>query len=739
MVFSFADHNSDGGSGADYDGGPDAGSGAVPGAPAARFLPTDGVPEWLDDIEGERALEWARARTAETESLFDGDSSRDELERDILAALDTDARIPYPVRRGEHLYNFWRDGEHPRGLWRRTSLESFLSGEPEWEVLIDVDALASSESENWVWKGAQCRYPDYDRALVHLSRGGADASVIREFDLETLEFVAESPFELPEAKSDVSWAGRDEILVGTDMGPGSLTASGYPKQVFSWRRGTALDEAELIFSGHNDDVAVGGWFDATEGFERLFVERAIDFYRSRRFIRTDGGLQIIEVPDDCRVSVHREYLLLMPRTDFNGIPAGGLAVALVDEWLRGDRNCRTLFTPDAHTSLQSVAWTKTHLVLTLLHDVATRLVTLSIGDWAEGTIPGLPESASVSVVGTSPTRDDELWLAGSSTLEPATLWLTRSGADEPPRVARRAPSFFDATGMSTRLHWATSADGTKIPYRITGLLDDGHRESEGRGAADSVGSDFAGDAGDAAGGAAGGTTGPRPTLVHAYGGFEVSLVPGYSATRGMGWLARGGLSVEANLRGGGEFGPEWHSSAVKLNRGKVYEDHRAVLEDIVARGYATPDTLAIRGGSNGGLLSAVALTSYPERVGAVVSQVPLADMLRYHRLSAGASWMAEYGDPDDGAEGAAIREWSPVQRIARRDDRPYPPALVTTSTRDDRVHPAHARSLAWLLREAGQPVDYHENTEGGHAGAADNAQVAHMEALIHSWLWRTLG
>ena len=692
MGFSFADISADTGS-----------------AAAPRFMPTDSVPAWLDDIAGERALDWARERSAETESLFDGDPSRDALEKDIRAALDTDARIPYPVRRGEHLYNFWRDGDHPRGLWRRTSPESFLSGAAEWEVLLDVDALAASESENWVWKGAQCRYPDYDRALVHLSRGGADASVIREFDLETLEFVAESPFELPEAKSDVSWVGRDEILVGTDMGAGSLTASGYPKQVFSWRRGRALREAELIFSGHDDDVAVGGWFDATEGFERLFVERAIDFYSSRRFVRTDGGLQIIEVPDDCRVSVHREYLLLMPRTEFNGIPAGGLAVALFDDWLAGSRDSRILFAPDDRTSLQSVAWTKGHLVLTLLQDVATRLVTLSIGDWAEGEIPGLPESASVAVVGTSSTRDDELWLAGSSTLEPATLWLTESGSDETPRVARRAPAFFDATGMSTRLHWATSADGTKIPYRITGLLDGEDNSVE-----------------------------PRPTLVHAYGGFEVSLVPGYSATRGMGWLARGGLSVEANLRGGGEFGPEWHSSAVKLNRGKVHEDHRAVLEDIVARGYATPETLAIRGGSNGGLLSAVALTSYPEKLGAVVSQVPLADMLRYHRLSAGASWMAEYGDPDDATEGAAIRKWSPVQRIARRDDRPYPPALVTTSTRDDRVHPAHARSLAWLLREAGQPVDYHENTEGGHAGAADNSQVAHMEALIHSWLWRTL-
>lgn len=274
---------------------------------------------------------------------------------------------------------------------------------------------------------------------------------------------------------------------------------------------------------------------------------------------------------------------------------------------------------------------------------------------------------------------------------------------------RRAPAFFDATGMGTRLHWAVSADGTRIPYRITGVLDGPDADL------------------------------PRPTLVHAYGGFEVSLVPGYSAVRGIGWLSRGGLAVEANLRGGGEFGPGWHSQAVKTNRRKVHEDHQAVLSDVVARGYATPDLLAVRGGSNGGLLSAVCLTSYPELVGAVVSQVPLVDMLRYHTLSAGASWMAEYGDPDDEVEGAAIREWSPTQRVAKHGDRPYPPTLVTTSTRDDRVHPAHARTLVWLLREAGQPVDYSENTEGGHAGAADNRQVARLESLIHSWLWRTLG
>ena len=695
------------------------------------FISTDVLPAWLDEIEGGRALDWARARSAETDDLLDDGPLRGELEGSILAALDTDARIPYPVRRGDYLYNFWRDADHPRGLWRRTSLESFLAGMPGaadvpsgdgadgvgtreraatvWETVIDVDALAAAEGENWVWKGAQARYPDYDRALVHLSRGGADASVLREFDLATLEFVEDDPFQLPEAKSDVSWVSRDEILVGTDMGPGSLTESGYPKQVRRWRRGQKLAESELVFAGHDDDVAVGGWFDATEGFERLFVERAIDFYRSRRFIAVDDGLQIIEVPDDCRVSVHREWLLLMPRTDYLGLPAGALAVARIDDWLAGDRGYETLFLPDDRTSLQSVAWTRDHLVFTLLRDVATQLEVRDIGTWAEAPAPALPDSVTVTMVRTSPTLGNEMWLGGSSTLEPATLWRTESGSGAEPDVVRRAPAFFDATGMGTRLHWAVSADGTRIPYRITGVLDGPDADL------------------------------PRPTLVHAYGGFEVSLVPGYSAVRGIGWLSRGGLAVEANLRGGGEFGPGWHSQAVKTNRRKVHEDHQAVLSDVVARGYATPDLLAVRGGSNGGLLSAVCLTSYPELVGAVVSQVPLVDMLRYHTLSAGASWMAEYGDPDDEVEGAAIREWSPTQRVAKHGDRPYPPTLVTTSTRDDRVHPAHARTLVWLLREAGQPVDYSENTEGGHAGAADNRQIARLESLIHSWLWRTLG
>ncbi|MBV7294507.1 prolyl oligopeptidase family serine peptidase [Corynebacterium sp. TAE3-ERU12] len=680
------------------------------------FLDPAAVPEWLDDITGERALQWAAGWSDETSQKWDS-AARTQLQARIQNALDATDRIAMPVRRGEYLYNYWVDAEHPRGLWRRTTLDSFTAGaedpqHTQWETVLDVDALADAEGENWVWKGAQVLRPSFDRALIRLSRGGADATVVREFDLTSCAFVTEQPFTLPEAKSELSWIDRDEVLVGTDCGAGSLTSSGYPRQVRRWRRGTDVAQSEVVFAGHEDDVAVAGWFDTTEGFRRLFVERAKDFYLSRRFVGTDDGLQIIEVPEDCRVSVHREYVVLLPRTDFAGIPAGGMGVGKLDDWLAGGRDVEVLFTPDAHTSLQSVAWTRDYLVLTVLRDVATELELRRVGSWQPVELPGVPEQATVQVIGTDSEHSNELWLHAASALKPPTLLraeLADAGADPDSGTAltvlRQAPGRFDSSGMTTQQHWAVSADGTRIPYRVTGVLDGA----------------------------------PKPTLVHAYGGFEVSLVPGYAPVTGVAWLAGGGLSVQANLRGGGEFGPGWHSQAVQLNRRKVYEDHQAVLRDLVERGYTTAEQLAVRGGSNGGLLTAVCLTSYPELVGAVVCQVPLADMMRYHRLSAGASWMAEYGNPDIPEQRAAIAEYSPVQRVARATDRQYPPVLVTTSTRDDRVHPAHARSLAYLLAEAGQDVDYWENIEGGHGGAADNRQAAFAEALIYSWLWQRIG
>lgn len=670
------------------------------------FDPTTVSPEHLEPIDSPEALEWAEDWSARTEADVDDHPLRTSLRERILAALNTDDRIPYVTRRGDRLFNFWRDAEHPRGLWRTTDLDSYLSGEATWDVLIDVDRLAADEDENWVWKGAIVHRPDNDRTLVRLSRGGADAVVIREFDLATATFLTDTAFTLPEAKTDVSWLDPDTLLVGTDTGEDSLTSSGYPMQVRCWRRGTDLADAPVVAEGEHHDVAIGAGMDHTPGFERITVTRALDFYRSRTWVGpTTESLTEIDVPDDCEVTTHRQWLFLLPRQDLGSLSGGSLGVIELDAYLAGSRDIQPVFTPDERSSLQSMALTEHHLVLTVLRDVATEILVMDIADptGPQQTLD-LPELATAQVVATSALDGDELWLNAATFTDPATLYRLDLAESLRPTEVRRSPVLFEADGLETRQHWATSADGTRIPYFITGCFD-------GQ---------------------------PHPTLVGGYGGFELSLTPGYAGIKGLSLLEGGWFTVTPNLRGGGEFGPAWHSQAVKLNRRKVFEDHRAVIEDLHARGYTTPELTAIRGGSNGGLLTSGALTQYPELLGAAVIQVPLTDMLRYHTWSAGASWMAEYGDPEVPEERAVIESYSPLHNVVPRSDRPYPPALVTTSTRDDRVHPAHARLFARRLAEAGQPVDYFENTEGGHAGAADNTQVARVESLVYTWLLDTI-
>lgn len=427
------------------------------------------------------ALEWARERSERTVARFQDP----ELEQQILAALDTDTRIPIPRRRGELLFNFWRDANHPRGVWRTTTLDSYLS-EPEWRTLIDVDQLAAEEGENWVWKGAHVRSPFYDRALVKLSRGGADATEIREFDLVNGSFVADG-FRIPEAKTDVSWLDRDTLLVGADMGEGSLTDSGYPAQVYRWRRGEDLNEAELFFQGEHSDVAVGAWHDAMPGYERTFVTRSLDFYCSLTFLEREG-LHLIDIPEDCGFSTFREWMFLAPRTDFAGIPAGGLGAINLEDFLAGSRAVAPVFIPTATTSLQGLTCTRNYAVLSLLDNVASRILAVPLGEWSSPQVlaDGL---ATIAVTGTSPLRDDEIWLTTTSFDQPATLLLGHIGKEL--TEVKHAQELFAGTGMETRQHWATSADGTLIPYFITGNFQEG----------------------------------PQPTLVHAYGGFEVSLRP----------------------------------------------------------------------------------------------------------------------------------------------------------------------------------------------------------------------
>lgn len=663
---------------------------------------TDDPYLWLEDITGEEALDWVRKHNEPTLAKFGGERF-EQMRAEALEVLDTDARIPYVRRRGEYLYNFWRDADNPRGLWRRTTLESYRTEEPEWDVLIDVDAIASAEDENWVWAGADVIEPDYHLALVQLSRGGSDAAVVREFDMATRQFVS-GGFELPEAKTQITWADENTVLLGTDFGEGSLTESGYPRLVKRWRRGQPLAEAETVFSGAVDDVIVAAAVDRTPGFERTMISRAIDFFNDEVYELRGEELIRIDAPTDATVSVHRDWLLIELRTDwYTGTAqyaAGSLLAADYDEFLAGTAELVVVFEPDEHTCLNQYAWTRDKLVMLTLADVASRVEIVTPGTWHAEPVPGLPDNTHTVIV-TTDDLGDEVFLDSSGFDTPSRLLHGPAGGEL--TEIKRAPSFFDAADLVVTQHFAESDDGTAIPYFVVG-----HRHVDATG----------------------------PTLLSGYGGFEVANTPSYSGVLGRLWLARGGTYVLANIRGGGEYGPRWHTQAMRENRYLVYQDFAAVARDLVARGITTVEQLGAQGGSNGGLLMGVMLTQYPELFGALVCSVPLLDMRRFHLLLAGASWVAEYGDPDDPADWEFISKYSPYQNISA--DRRYPPVFITTSTRDDRVHPGHARKMTAALEAAGHPVHYYENIEGGHAGAADNAQIAFRAALIYEFLWSTL-
>jgi len=658
---------------------------------------------WLEDVTGDAALDWVRARNEPTLAEFGGPEF-ERMRAEALEVLDTDARIPYVVRRGEYLYNFWRDGANPRGLWRRTTLDSYRTDSPAWDVLLDVDELGRADGEKWVWAGAGVIYPEYTLALVGLSRGGSDATIVREFDMTTRQFVA-GGFELPEAKSQISWADPDTVLVGTDFGGDSLTESGYPRVIKRWRRGIPLRDAETVFSGARSDVRVSVSVDRTPGFERTVLARSVDFWNEEVYELRGAELIRIDTPTDASLSIHRQWLLIELRTDWYlgsaTYTAGSLLAADYDEFLAGTAEPTVVFEPDEHTALNHYAWTRDRLVMVTLADVASRVEIVTPGSWRREPVPGIP-AATNTVIVTADATGDEFFLDSSGFVTPSQLLRSDGG---PLDTVKSAPALFDATHITVAQHFVASQDGTSIPYFVV-------RPADGHG------------------------SGPGPTLLYGYGGFESSNTPAYGGVLGRLWLARGGTYVLANIRGGGEYGPSWHTQAVRDGRHKVAEDFVAVATDLVDRGTTTTAQLGAQGGSNGGLLMGIMLTRYPEKFGALVCSVPLLDMKRYHLLLAGASWMAEYGDPDNPDDWAFISEYSPYQNISA--ERRYPPVLFTTSTRDDRVHPGHARKMAAALETAGHPVYYYENIEGGHAGAADNEQVAFRAALSYSFLWRML-
>jgi prolyl oligopeptidase len=659
---------------------------------------------WLEDITGEAALNWVRARNEPTVAEFGGEEF-ERMRAEALEVLDTDARIPYVRRRGEYLYNFWRDAANPRGLWRRTTLADYRSNRG-WDVLIDVDELSRTDQEKWVWAGAEVIEPDYTRALISLSRGGSDAAIIREFDMVTRRFVADG-FTLGEAKTRISWADPDTVLVGTDFGEGSLTESGYPRIIKRWQRGQPLTEAHTVFEGVPSDVVVAADVDRTPGFERTLLYRAVDFFNDEvyelRGLPDDSELIRIDTPTDATISVHRQWLLIELRTDwFTGTAryaAGSLLAADYEKFLAGTAALHLVFEPDAHTALYQYAWTRDRLVMVTLADVASRVEIVTPGSWERRAVTGVPANTNTVIVAADDTGD-EIFLDSSGFDTPSRL--LHGAADGPLQQIKSAPAFFDAENISVTQYFVTSKDGTSVPYFVV-------RPHDASG----------------------------PTLLSGYGGFEVARTPGYDGILGRLWLARGGTYVLANIRGGGEYGPRWHTQAMREGRHKVAEDFAAVATDLVDRGVTTAKQLGAQGSSNGGLLMGIMLTQYPQLFGALVCQVPLLDMRRFHLLLAGASWVAEYGNPDKPADWEFISKYCPYHNIST--ELRYPPVLITTSTRDDRVHPGNARKMAAALEAAGQPVWYYENIEGGHAGAADNAQIAFRAALIFSFLWKTLG
>lgn len=686
---------------------------------------------WLEEIHGEGPLAWVREQNARTEEVLD-DAEFHQLQDRLLEVLDSTDRIPMVGKRGRWYYNFWRDGEHPKGLWRRTTWESYLTSTPEWDVLLDLDALAAEEGAEWVWHGATFLRPapgdEWRHAMIGLSPDGGDAVTYREFDLETRNFLPDG-FVLPTAKGHVSWEDENTLLVSTTAEGRPATQSSYPRTSARWRRGTPLSDAEQLFEVPDDHMLASVSHDSTPGFERLAAVDYVDFFNDEISLWRDGAWVRIEKPGTVSTAWHHEWILFRPRDPWTvggaEYAAGSLLVARLDDWLDGSRELTVLFEPDSRTSLQSYSWTRNHLLLNLLVDVSSQIRVLTPpaggegeatgeatdegagGEWSSDLLdacPPLHDVNAYAVDDEDETDGDDYWLVATGFLTPTTLTRGTVGGDH--AEIKRAPSFFQEDDYAVEQHFAVSADGTRVPYfqvaRKDLVLD-----------------------------------GSNVTQLSGYGGFEVSRTPAYSGVVGRGWLERGGVYVVANIRGGGEYGPSWHTAALQEKRHRAYEDFAAVAKDLVNRDVTSPRLLGCAGGSNGGLLVGNMLTQYPELFGAVSCGVPLLDMRRYTKLSAGASWIAEYGDPEDPEQWEFIKTFSPYHLL--RDAVDYPHSFIWSSTSDDRVGPVQARKMAARMQAMGVPnVWYHETIEGGHAGASDNRQAAALQARNQHFLWKAL-
>lgn len=669
---------------------------------------------WLEDIEGAKALDWVKKENAETDKLI---RSRPGFEKDrqrAKAILDDDRQIAEPGEvMGDTITSFWRDANNPRGIWRQSPLDAYLAGKPVWTTLIDVDALGKAEKQSWVWHGADCLAPDYKRCLVSVSPGGTDADIVREWDRTTKSFVKDG-FTLPQAKSSVTWENADTLLVATDYGKDSMTASGYPRIVKRWKRGTPLSAAGTVAEGDATDVGINV-FAFMDGDKRwTMISRDKTFYTSDIYLPHpgDGDFDHSVIPDtaDIRAVIDGQVIIFLnePFADF---PAGSLLALPLDTLARGDQvPFVPVMTPTRSQAIENVAASKHVLWVKALDDVEGKLFALRRdqpnGRWSQKEVP-VTANATMSIAGTVDDRDIA-FVTAETMLMPPTLYAV--GETGTPQTVQSLPATFDATDMSVEKRFATSKDGTKVPYFLV-------RKK--------------------------GAAGPVPALVHAYGGFRAAQTPGYltgqpyrAGPLGLFWVEDGNAYVLANIRGGGEYGPAWHQAALREKRQNSFDDLHAVAEDLVATGVSAKGKIAISGRSNGGVLVGAAMEQRPDLYGAVISGSPLKDMKRYNKLLAGASWVAEYGDPDNPDDWAFMSKYSPYQNI--RKGVKYPPIFLYLSTKDDRVHPGHARKFAARLTEYGNTVYYHEYLEGGHSVGADHAEDAVRAAMLHAFLLREL-
>lgn len=717
---------------------------------------------YLENVESEESLQFATSANEKCLAALGDPTSSPTYDR-VLEVLESNDRIPYASQMGFNsdgeaiVFNFWKDSTNPKGLWRKTTLASYKTTNPEWTTVLNVDELAKTDDISWVYKGSRTlpRRRDIDgdgktvtRALLNLSRGGSDAVHVKEFDLVKGDFVTESPFNLPEAKTSASYKSRDVLIVGTEMGEGSLTDSGYPRQVREWVRGTDIKDAPVVFEGEATDVSVGAFIDDNRHYGNGPIYevryRSLTFYTSHYWVRpiqfehllapTDaraagveepGDFVKVDIQDDAKVDFLGNMMLVTLRSDWEvagkTFKQGSVIYCDAKTFLEDGKeacNYTILFQPTDRTALEYYSATKNYVILVTMDNVKSKLDFYKIEDdgrslkYVGGDQEAQVRAVSVSAVDSQDS--DEFWFTTSGYTEPSTLNLADAqkvevGEAYVTEVVKSLPAQYDASNLEVEQHFATSKDGTKVPYFIV----------------KKKGTEL---------------NGKTPTLLYGYGGFEISLGPKYIASVGISWLERGGAYVEACIRGGGEFGPSWHQAALKENRNKAYEDFIAVGEDLCASGLCTPGTLAARGGSNGGLLMGNMYLQGKDLFGAIHCAVPLLDMKRFHTLLAGASWMAEYGNPDTD-DWDFLQKYSPYHNIDESVQN-YPPMLVTTSTRDDRVHPAHARKMVAKLWELGKdknwPVHYYENIEGGHGGAADAKQSSFMTTLAYDFMMKTL-